>query len=227
MEPAPRRYLITGATGRLGTALARQLAQAGGEVVLVAQSAPQLAQARATLPPGARVVEAALDVADWDAVSQLAHRLHQQGGAVDAIVHAAGHFASGPLLAMDPASVSAIVRPALFGAHWIAKAFLPAMIERGTGTLVLVAAAAVAPGRGANPEGTSVPYLAAKAGLAALGRALATELAGTGVHAAVVFPPTFGDAAAPGVLAAHDVAASIVAVLSGSAPVSEMVLAPR
>ena len=211
----------------MGAALAAQLVQAGAEVVLVGRRAPHLARVQAALALPARAEVAAVDVEDWPAVSQLAHRLHQQAGAFDGIVHAAGHFASGPLLEMDPATVSAILNTAVLGAHWVAKAFLPAMRARRAGTLVLVAAAAVAPGHGADPAGTSVPYLAAKSGVAVLGRALAAEMAGTGVRIAVVFPPTFEEVARPGILSASEVAAPIVAMLtSAAASASELVIAP-
>ncbi len=210
----------------MGAALAAQLVQAGAEVVLVGRRAPHLARVQAALALPARAEVAAVDVEDWPAVSQLAHRLHQQAGAFDGIVHAAGHFASGPLLEMDPATVSAILNTAVLGAHWVAKAFLPAMRARRAGTLVLVAAAAVAPGHG-DPAETSVPYLAAKSGVAVLGRTLAAEMAGTGVRIAVVFPPTFEEVARPGILSASEVAAPIVAMLtSAAASASELVIAP-
>lgn len=226
-SPLRGRYLVTGASGRLGTALAARLTQAGAEVVLVGRTAAPLARARRTLDASAAAREAVCDVADAPAVLALADRLHRDGGPFDGIVHAAGQFASGRLFALDPLAVHGMLDTALLGAHWIAQAFLPSMVARGQGRLVLVAAAAVAPGRGAHPQGTSVPYLVAKSGLAVFGHALAAELEGTGVSVSVAYPPTFEDAARPGVLSATDVADALLTLLTPGTPVvAELVLAP-
>lgn len=226
-RPLPGRYLITGASGRLGTALAARLGQAGAQVVLVGRTPAPLARARLALQPSAAAQEAVCDVTDAPAVEALADRLHRDGGPFDGIVHAAGHFAAGRLFEMDRRTVRDMLDTALLGAHWIAQAFLPSMVARGHGRLVLVAAAAVAPGRGANPRGTSVPYLVAKSGLAVFGRALGTELEGTGVSVSVVYPPTFEESARPGVLSATDVADLLLGLLTPGTPVvSELVLAP-
>ncbi len=219
------RYLITGASGRLGTALAERLTQTGAEVVLLGRTPASLAHVRMGLPPSAVVHEAVCDVADASAVSALARRLHSDGEPFDGIVHAAGHFARGQLLTMDPQAVHDILATAVLGGHWVAQAFLPPMVARGRGRFVLVAAAAVAPGRGAHPEGTSIPYVVAKSGLAVLGQALDAELAGTGVSVSVVYPPTFEAFARPGVLSAAAVADSIAAMVTPGTPVvSELVL---
>ena len=226
-SPIRGRYLITGASGRLGTALAAQLTQAGAEVVLVGRTAAPLARARRALHASAAVEEAVCDLADAPAVLALADRLHRDRGPFQGIVHAAGQFASGRLFALDPLVVRGMLDTAVLGAHWIAQAFLPSMVARGQGRLVLVAAAAVAPGRGADPRGTSVPYLVAKSGLAVFGRALNAELEETGVSVAVVYPPTFEEAARSGVLSATEVADSLLALLMPGTPVvSELVLAP-
>ncbi len=226
-SPLHGRYLITGASGRLGTALAARLTQAGAEVVLVGRTAASLAGARRTLHPSAAVEEAVCDVADASAVWALADRLHRDGGPFQGIVHAAGQFASGRLFALDPPVVRGILDTAVLGAHWIAQAFLPRMVARGEGQLVLVAAAAVAPGRGTNPRGTSVPYLVAKSSLAVFAHALDAELSGTGVSVSVVYPPTFEASARPGVLSATAVADALLAlVIPGASAVSELVLTP-
>lgn len=179
------------------------------------------------LPASAVAQHAVCDVVDAAAVRALADRLHRDGEAFDGIVHAAGHLAGGPLFDMDQRSVRAVLDTAVLGAHWIAQAFLPPMVARGRGRLVLVAAAAVAPSAGATARGTSVPYVVAKSGLAVFGRALSAELAGTGVSVSVVYPPTFEESARPGVLSAAAVADSLLVLLTlGTPAISELVLAP-
>jgi NAD(P)-dependent dehydrogenase (short-subunit alcohol dehydrogenase family) len=220
-----RRYLITGASGRLGQAVARRLAAGGASLVLVARGGEGLARVRAQLPDATPVIARPLNVADWNSVSELAAAVHV-AGALDGLVHASGQFAAGALADQAPLVMGDIINTAVLGALWLTRAFTPVMASRGQGRVVLVSAEAAAPGRGADPLGTSVAYLTAKAGVASLGRALARELRGSGVGVSVVYPSTFDDAPGPGVLATDAVAEAVLSLLDPSRPaVTELVLA--
>jgi NAD(P)-dependent dehydrogenase (short-subunit alcohol dehydrogenase family) len=106
-------------------------------------------------------------------------------GRVDALVNLVGGFAMGRAVETDVSLWHRMLTMNLTAAFFLSKAVLPHMVERGSGRLVHVAArAAVEPFPGA------AAYVVSKAGLAAFIRALAAELAGSGVTVNGVLPTT-------------------------------------
>jgi short-subunit dehydrogenase len=172
--------LITGASSGIGAALAREYARFPGALItLVARRQRQLAELADTLDCSTHVAVA--DVTEphdgWLAEAIAIH------GPVDVLVNNAGVQVIGPTHQIDVAAGERSVEVNLFAPLRLTRALLPAMIERGTGTIVNIASmAALAP----TPSMTY--YNASKAGIAAASEALRGELRGTGVRVMTVYP---------------------------------------
>jgi SDR family mycofactocin-dependent oxidoreductase len=181
--------VITGAARGIGAAVSLQLAEQGFSLVLADACAPQPGVGYAMPAPadleavaercGAEVLCA--DVAAPDFTAQLADVL--AGRTVDAAVAAAGVIAGGPAWATDEAAWSTLVDVNLHGTRRLAEATIPGMVSAGHGRFVAIASAAALR---AMPQ--LAAYSAAKAAIVAYVRALAADLAGTGVLANVICP---------------------------------------
>jgi NADP-dependent 3-hydroxy acid dehydrogenase YdfG len=98
-------------------------------------------------------------------------------------VHAAGAFELAPLAATSVAAFDRMVAVNLRGAFLLLHAFLPGMLQRGSGHVVTIGSVA---GRQAFPSNGA--YSASKFGVRGLHAVLAAELRGTGVRATFVEP---------------------------------------
>ena len=187
MTPSPdvgplsgRWVVITGASRGIGAELARRLAADGARLALVARSREALTTLAAELG-GEPVV---CDVGDPAQVERAAeHIATLAGGAPDVVVNNAGVFT---IAAAHKTSVELFRRTLevnLVAPFALARAFLPAMRERGSGHLVTLGSVAdrnIFPGNAA--------YSASKYGLRAMHEVLRAELRGSGVRATLVSP---------------------------------------
>lgn len=187
--------VITGAARGIGAAAALQFAAQGWSLVLADACAPQRGVDYAMPAPadlealaercaetgavGSDVLCA--DVAASDFAAQLADVL--AGRRAGAAVAAAGVIAAGTAWATDEAAWSSLVDVNLHGTRRLAEATIPGMVEAGRGRFVAIASAAALR---AMPR--LAAYSAAKAAVVGYVRALAADLAGTGVLANVVCP---------------------------------------
>lgn len=128
---------------------------------------------------GAEVVCA--DVASGEFASQVGAAL--SGRVPAAAVAAAGVIAGGPAWATDEAAWTTLVDVNLHGTRRLAEATIPGMVQAGRGRFVAIASAAALR---AMPQ--LAAYSAAKAAVVGYVRALAGDLAGTGVCANAICP---------------------------------------
>jgi NAD(P)-dependent dehydrogenase (short-subunit alcohol dehydrogenase family) len=175
-----RTALITGASRGIGRSIARVLAGAGAWVGLVARGEEELARAAAEV--GGHAIPA--DVSSPAAVHSLTEYLDELlGGSPDFVVNSAGAFSLGSLAETDPASFDRHLAVNLRAPFLLIRAFLPRMLERGSGHIVSIGSVAgriALPGNGA--------YGASKFGLRGLHAVLAEEVRGTGVRATLIEP---------------------------------------
>ena len=171
--------LITGASSGIGEQFARQLAERGYELVLVARRKDRLVRLADELPVSAEVI--ATDLAT-DA-TKLPGQVDKRGRRVDLLVNNAGFGLRGRFADLSPERQAEMVRLNCEAVVVLTRAFVPGMIERGRGGVITVASTA-----GAQPLPYETTYSASKAFASHFSEALHAELRGTGVKALVVNP---------------------------------------
>jgi short-subunit dehydrogenase len=182
MELDGTRVLLTGATGGLGEAIARALAQRGARQVLSGRRVDAL-QALASEVGGEAVQS---DLSDRDAVD----RLVAAAGDVEVLVANAGLPGSGTLPRLDPQDIDRVLEVNLRAPIMLARLLVPGMIERGRGQLVFVASFA-----GKVPSaGESSIYTATKFGLRGFAHVLRVQLKRKGIGVSLVTPGPVRDA---------------------------------
>ena len=131
--------LVTGANRGIGLEVARQLGQAGCRVILAARDAALGEEAAQPLrAEGLDVRVEKLDVSDEQSVKDCAARLRQAGIAVDILVNNAGIYDRTPVLTLPTETFMNVFRTNTLGALWCSQAFIPGMIERQWGRVVMV-----------------------------------------------------------------------------------------
>ena len=195
-----RVALVTGAARGIGAATVRALAAEGWSVLAVNRCADDPAlpyplgtraeldavAATAAGSPG-EVHSFVADTRDRAAMTAAVTEAEQRWGGLDAALAVAGVIAGGvPLWEMPLDQEEAVMSTDLGGVLVLARAAIPALLRRPEprrGRFLAVASAAATRGLP-----MLAAYCAAKAGVAGLIRALATELRGTGVTANAVSP---------------------------------------
>jgi NADP-dependent 3-hydroxy acid dehydrogenase YdfG len=182
--------LITGGSSGIGAATAATLAADGWRVVVVARGAAALHTVRDRLvATGGTVMAEVADASDGAAVLALAERIVAEHGVPNAIVNAAGagewRFAE----ETEPALAVQMMGAPYQAAFNTTSAFLPGMLQRGSGVLIHVGSpGAFVPWPGATA------YVAARWALRGLHEALRQDLRGTGVSTSHV---VFGEVTSP------------------------------
>ncbi|OBB25270.1 SDR family NAD(P)-dependent oxidoreductase [Mycolicibacterium elephantis] len=210
MKLAGRHALVTGATGGIGQAVARELAARGCELTVTGRRDTELESLVSELGACARGL-----TADLTRPSDV-RRLVRDAGPVDILVANAGIGIPQDLATLSDAEIEEAVRVNLVAPAWLARAALGPMKQRGRGHIVLVSSGA---GLVATP-GNGTVYTATKWGLRGLGLALRQELYGTGVGVSTIFPGPIRDA---GILAQTGVALPLFFATSSPQEVADAV----
>jgi uncharacterized protein len=171
--------LVTGASGGIGEAIAREL-NAKYRLVLVARSADKL-EALAQQLGGAEVI--ALDLSTVDAADRLHRELETRGLAVDVLVNNAGFADYGEFWHADASKLQQMVLLNVNTLTMLTRALLPGMVERKRGHVLNVASTAAF-----MPGPLMAVYYASKAYVLSFGEALDEELRGTGVSVTTLCP---------------------------------------
>lgn len=176
--------LITGAGRGIGRATAEAFANLGYTVV-VAEIAATLGRRteRALVKGGAEAVFLHTDVADARSVGRTAQGALRRFGRIDCLVNNAGVLKVAPLTSLHPAKIDRMLGVNLRGPVILTRAVLPTMRRQRSGSIINVASQL-----GKVGEAEYVTYCASKFGLVGFTRALAEELAGTGIRVWAVCP---------------------------------------
>lgn len=169
-----RTALVTGASSGLGCHFARTLAEAGATVIAAARRADRLdARVDALRGEGLVAHAVAVDVTDTASVAAAFDTVAALGLTVDVLVNNAGLATTAPLLEQTDADWDAVLGTNLKGAWLVAREAARRLIAaRRPGAIVNVASIT-----GLRPAGGVAPYVASKAGLIHLTKAMALELA--------------------------------------------------
>lgn len=177
VELANQNVLVTGGTAGIGWEAARLMAAEGAEVIISGRDLARGAAAAARIGDNARFVPA--DLSDIDSV----HTLIDQVGPVDIVVNNAANFTGAATVDQDLAAFESIFDTNVRGAYFLIAGLVPAMLERGSGSIVNVTSMVASKG----VPGASV-YSASKAALESLTRTWAAEFGKHGVRVNSVAP---------------------------------------
>src|SRR5262249_22131241 len=123
------------------------------------------------------------DITKFDAAPALVERVGREHGPVTCLVNNAGKHLKKPAVETSPAELQDVMGTHIFGAHALARAVLPGMIERRHGSVIYMASMASLFG-----IPLVVAYAAAKSAMVGMIRTMATELSPHNVRVNAIAP---------------------------------------
>ncbi|MXV44483.1 3-oxoacyl-[acyl-carrier-protein] reductase [Saccharibacter sp. 17.LH.SD] len=175
--------LVTGASGGIGAAIARQLHQQGATVVLSGTREAALKDVAATLGSD-RVYLVTANLSDAEQADSLITRAEEAAGqTLDILVNNAGLTRDTLALRMKDSDWADVMKVDLEGPFRLARAALKGMLRRRAGRIISISSIV---GTTGNPGQAN--YAAAKAGLVGMSKSLAQEVGSRGVTVNVVAP---------------------------------------
>lgn len=177
-----RVAVVTGGAAGIGQAFARRLAQ-DGHTVAVADLAPAHETLGAIGQVGAEASAGHCDVSEAESVQAYAQDIKERHGGADILVHCAGIYPIAPFLETDWATWRRIMGINLDSLFHLTQAFLPGMVEKGWGRVIVMASTTFHNG---TPGLTA--YTASKGGVIGFVRSLAGEVGAMGVTVNAIAP---------------------------------------
>ena len=180
---AQRTFVITGASGGIGSALVRRFLADGHAVVGLDLAEDGLARLSGDLGHPAALSTYACDITDEHAVEVVAEHLRGRGTGVDVLINCAGFFPPQPFEQIDFAAWRRVLSINLDGVFLMTHAMLPLMKTRGAARIINI-------GSSSFFQGTALytHYVAAKAGVIGFTRSLSREVGKYGITCNVVAP---------------------------------------
>ena len=175
------RALVTGASSGIGTAMARQLAAQGVELVITGRNEERLAELADELGNNPEVIVA--DLGTSDGVDREAQRITASTDPVDLVINNAGLSFSGPFTEIIDTEDSLTVAVNVVALHRLTRSAAAALSERGGGAILNVSSIA-----GDFPHPRSATYNATKSFVTSFSQAAHLELEGTGVTVTALCP---------------------------------------
>ena len=177
--------LITGASRGIGAAIAERFATVGMNVVIHYRESHEAANevARRCMKHGAKVMTVSADIRSREQIGKMKEKLEQKGMIPDIVVNNAGIAHYGLLSDVSEDDWDLIMDINLKGAFLCTQAFMPRMISQKYGRVINVSSI-----WGISGASCEVVYSTAKGGMNAFTKALAKELAPSGVTVNAVAP---------------------------------------
>ncbi len=168
-----KKALITGGTHGIGLAIARGLAEAGAEIIIIGHTPSRLEQAVADCrQKGFRVKGYLFDITRKDKVDKEVEKILDENGSVDILVNNAAIHRRINLIEMSVDQFKEVIDVNLTAQFHMARELAKHMMERKSGKIINLCSMMSELGRD-----TTGAYAAAKGGLKMLTRSMATEWA--------------------------------------------------
>ncbi|MGH9356790.1 MAG: 3-oxoacyl-[acyl-carrier-protein] reductase [Terriglobia bacterium] len=179
-----RVALVTGASQGIGRACAVALGERGASVAWASRSMEKLEPLAAEVEAGGgHAMAVALNVADAESVRAAVAAVMRAWGKIDILVNNAGITRDNLLMRMKPEDWEAVVKTNLDGAYYCIRAVLPFMVKQRYGRIVSVVSVVAQTGNAGQAN-----YIASKAGLIGLTKAVAAEVASRNITVNAVSP---------------------------------------
>ncbi len=176
--------LVTGASQGIGRATSLLLAEAGAKIAVAARTAEKLSSLVAEIEAaGGAALAVPMDVADAAQVKAGFHQLLAKFGRLDILVNNAAITRDTLALRMKLEDWDAVLRTNLTGAHLCIQQALGAMLKQRSGRIINITSVVAETGNAGQSN-----YVASKAGLIGLTRAIAVEVASRSITVNAIAP---------------------------------------
>jgi 3-oxoacyl-[acyl-carrier protein] reductase len=184
MSLAGRVAVVTGASQGIGRACGVVLAEAGAHLALGSRSPEKLGQVAKEIEKlGQRALVLNLDVTATESVKAAVGETLERWGKIDILVNNAGIARDNLLLRMKPEDWEAVLRTNLDGAYFCIREVLSGMVRQRYGRIINITSVVAQAGNSGQAN-----YVASKAGLIGLTKALAIEVASRNITVNAVAP---------------------------------------
>jgi 3-oxoacyl-[acyl-carrier protein] reductase len=176
-----RTALITGASGGIGSAIAKNLSQQGAHVILHGTRAGRLEELASEIGTNVSVVTA--NLSDREAVGGLVSEAAKATGAIDILVNNAGITRDNLFMRMKDEEWDDVLEVNLTSSMLLCRSAIRAMMKARWGRIISISSIVGVTG---NPGQTN--YASSKAGMIGFSKSLAAEVASRGITVNVVAP---------------------------------------
>jgi 3-oxoacyl-[acyl-carrier protein] reductase len=176
-----RTALITGASGGIGSAIAKNLSQQGAHVILHGTRAGRLEELASEIGTNVSVVTA--NLSDREAVGGLVSEAAKATGAIDILVNNAGITRDNLFMRMKDEEWDDVLEVNLTSSMLLCRSAIRAMMKARWGRIISISSIVGVTG---NPGQTN--YAASKAGMIGFSKSLAAEVASRGITVNIVAP---------------------------------------
>lgn len=185
MRLANLTAVVTGASRGIGRAIAERFGAEGAKVALVYNRAKEPAEAIAAAirDAGGAALLFQHDVSNPDGANDIMEKVVNEWGKLDILVNSAGIIRDGLVLRMSPEDWQAVIQTNLNGTFYYCKAAASAMMGKRSGSIINISSVAAQ-----HSNKGQANYAASKAGIEALTRTLAAEMAGRKVRVNCIAP---------------------------------------
>jgi 3-hydroxybutyrate dehydrogenase len=180
--------LITGGGRGIGRAIALAFACEGADIAVAARTQTEIDRVAAEVVTcGRRSYAVSCDVTDQESVARMAAAVHERLGRVDLLVNNAGTGRSAPFFKTDLKMWNQMFALNVTSMYLVTQAVMKSMVERNYGRVINIVSTA-----GKIPFRYCTAYVASKHAALGFTRALALEVAGSGVTVNAICPGWVG-----------------------------------